>query len=85
MNNFSNWGDFLATPPNMIGTPPILMNNDIMSNLQPQPSPTPIETPLPEVIPPSITPTPVSPQISNQTPVAPYGDGTEIENRSIMV
>ena len=84
----NSWGDFLATPPNMCGTPP----NDLLINIPPSFSPMVPETPIqplfvptpitvPAQQPPPVVQKPSFPTSASQT-FAEYG---EVENRCLCV
>lgn len=81
----NSWGDFLATPPNMMGTPPSAMPDTILSNLPP-PSPILFEPPLQEFFTPPSPPQQqaqaVKQTYNSQPTNSEFG---ELENRTLAV
>ena len=91
----NSWGDYLATPPNMVGTPPDPMSPE-MSNLPPPFSPIIPEVPMQELfVPTQMIPQP-QPQPQTMQPAIQknafqpmtnqnYPEFGELENRSLLI
>ena len=82
----NSWIDFLATPPNMMGTPPSQLPGDLFSNFEPAPSPILFEPPLQNFLN-SSAPQNASPPSTKQTytPQQQYPEYGELENRTLAV
>ena len=88
----NSWGEFLATPPNMIGTPPGALPNELLTDIPPPFSPMIPETEMPDLfvpaqmIPPQQQHTPIIQKTASQPIQAQtYSEVGEIENRTLMI